>query len=158
MYTLEEHLDNLIRHINLVRDACILLGKRYIAQGKKDFGRLLIRRGFIHDASKFEGIEWDFLHCGPDVNPTDLQLAIKQHTRTNSHHPEHSGGIENMSPLDLAEMCCDWYARAQEFGTDLRHWVTSEAVSRFNIDLKSEQWTFIQECLSLLVQDSFKRN
>ena len=56
----EAHLDALIRHIGLVRDACVLLGKRLIAQGRPHFGRLLIARGFVHDVSKFQGdIDWN---------------------------------------------------------------------------------------------------
>ena len=159
MYSHEEHLDNLIRHITLVREACTLMGKRLIMQGRKDLGRLLIMRGHMHDVSKFTGIEWDYLHVGPDVAPIDLDHAVKQHTRTNSHHPEYHGGVDNMTPLDIAEMVCDWYARAQEFGTDLRAWVRSEAVDRFKITpgLASEQWVWIQECLDLLLKDSFKR-
>jgi len=73
MYTFEEHLDNLIRHIELVREACILMGKRLIAQGRKDHGRLLIMRGHMHDVSKFTGIEFDYLHVGPDVNQVELE-------------------------------------------------------------------------------------
>jgi hypothetical protein len=133
------------------------MGKRLITQGRKDLGRLLIMRGHMHDVSKFTGIEWDFLHVGPDVNHTDLDHAVKQHVRTNSHHPEYHGGVENMTPLDIAEMCADWYARAQEFGTDLRLWVRNEAVDRFKIDLKSQEWAWIQECIDLLLKDSFKR-
>jgi len=157
MYTHEEHLDNLIRHITLVREACTLMGKRLINQGRKELGRLLIMRGHMHDVSKFNGIEFDYLHVGPDVNPVDLDHAVKQHTRTNSHHPEYYGNIEDMPPVDAAEMVCDWYARSQEFGTDLRHWVRSEAVERFKIDLNGEQWKWIQECINLLLKDSFKR-
>lgn len=155
-YSFEEHLDNLVRHIELAREACTLMGRRLIAQGRKDLGRLLIMRGHMHDVSKFTGIEFDFLHVGPDVAAVDLDHAIKQHVRTNSHHPEYHGGIENMPHLDVCEMVADWYARAQEFGTDLRQWVRSEAVDRFKIDFDSEQWKWIQECLDLLLKNSFK--
>src|SRR5262245_7755713 len=96
MLTPEEHLDNLVRHIDLVRGACLLLGKRLMAQGRQEFGRLLIARGFEHDVSKFYGIEWDYLHIGKDVPSEQLDLAVKQHTRTNSHHPEYWGGFEKM--------------------------------------------------------------
>jgi len=58
MYTHEEHLDNLLRHITLVRDACTLIGKRLIGQGYKGLGRLFIVRGHTHDVSKFTWIEW----------------------------------------------------------------------------------------------------
>lgn len=157
MYTYEQHLDNLIRHISLVREACTLLGKRLIGKGYKDFGRLLIMRGFTHDASKFMGIEWDFLHVGPDVERAKLDLAIKQHTRTNAHHPEFHGGIENMPPLDTAEMVCDWYARSQEFGTDLRVWFKQEAIERFGIIVDSDTYHKINGYIDILLTDSFQR-
>jgi hypothetical protein len=158
VFSFDKHLDNLIRHITLVREACTVLGKRFISQGRKDLGRLLIARGFVHDASKFSGIEWDYLHAGPDVPQHELDLAVKQHVRTNAHHPEYHGGIDNMSPLDAAEMVCDWYARSHEFGTDLRQWIKESAVDRFNIDLKSEQFQWINECVDQLLQDPFKRS
>src|SRR5262249_42951772 len=87
----EAHLDALIRHLGLVRDACILLGKRLIAQGRPEFGRLLIARGFIHDVSKFYGLEWEHVrvdHAAPGSSPV-RELAIEHHRKTNDHHPEY---------------------------------------------------------------------
>ena len=157
MYTFEEHLDNLIRHIDLVRGATILLGKRLIASGRKDFGRLLIAKGFQHDVSKFFGVEFQYLHCGSDVPANELQLAIKQHVQTNSHHPEYHGGVEHMPELALAEMVCDWYARAQEFGTDLRVWIRQEAVDKYKIDIAGHQFALITGFVDILLKDSFRR-
>lgn len=153
----EEHFQNLIRHIDLVRDACILLGKRIMSRGEREFGRLLIARGFVHDASKFTGIEWKFLHQGPDVPNEALKFAIEQHVSTNDHHPEFWGGIDLMPPLAICEMICDWYGRSQEFSTSLRDWITKEAIDRFKIDLKSHNWSLINEYVDLLLKDSFKR-
>ena len=39
----------------------------------------------------------------------------------------------------MAEMACDWYARAMEFGTGLRDWIASTAIQRFQIDTKGER-------------------
>lgn len=157
MFSLEQHLDNLVRHVELVREAGILLGKRLIAQGRVDFGRLLIAKCHVHDESKFYGIEWDYLHQGQDVNREDLSRAIKQHVATNSHHPEYWGGIENMPEIGIAEMVCDWYARSQEFGTGLREWVKKEAVQRYKIDLDGDHMRWITKFLDLLLVDSFVR-
>jgi hypothetical protein len=157
MFTPEEHLENLIRHLELVRCACLLLGRRLMAQGRKDFGRLLIARGFAHDASKFHGIEWDYLHAGPDVPAEALRLAIAQHRRTNPHHPEFWGGLASMPEVFVAEMVCDWYARSQEFGTDLREWIEEEAVKNYQIDRESDQYQWIRQFVDLLLRDSFKR-
>ena len=152
-----EHLDNLVRHIDLVRGACLLLGKRLIAQGRVEFGRILIARGFEHDVSKFSGIEWDYLHAGQNVPRDQLDMAIRQHVRTNSHHPEYWGGIENMPEIAVAEMVCDWYARSQEFGTGLREWITSQAVERFQIDVAGEGYAWVQQYVGLLLVDHFVR-
>lgn len=153
-----EHLNNLIRHINLVRENCILLGNRLMAQGRKDFGRLLIAKGFIHDHSKFFGIEWDYLHVGPNVDKEHLKDAIRQHVQTNSHHPEFWGGMANMPEISVAEFCCDCLARAQEFGTNFREWLVEEAVEKYNIDLEGDQWKWIQNFTNILLQDSFNRD
>src|SRR5881392_825242 len=101
-----EHLDNLVRHINLVKNNCGLLGTRLMANGRVEFGRLLVQRGYLHDNSKFAGIEWDYLHSGKDVPKDVLELAIRQHQLTNPHHPEFWGGIINMPELYIYEMVC----------------------------------------------------
>jgi hypothetical protein len=157
MFSSQEHLDNLVRHIELVREACLLLGKRLMAQGRAEFGRLLVARGFVHDASKFYGIEWDYLHAGPDVPQEQLELAIKQHTRTNSHHPEYWGGFENMPEICVAEMVADWYARAQQFGTGLRQWIETEAIERFRIDVEGERFAWVLQYVDLLLENPFRR-
>ncbi len=153
MVSIEEHLNNLIRHIELVRQATTLLGKRLIAQGRQEFGRILIARGFVHDASKFHGIEWDYLHAGKDVPVDKLELAIKQHTRTNDHHPEFHGGFENMGEIDIAEMACDWYARSMEFGTGLREWIKNTAVEKYR--LSGDNYKKLDNFIDLLLEDSF---
>jgi hypothetical protein len=157
MLTVEEHLDNLVRHIGLVREAGLMLGKRLIRQGEEEFGRLLIARVFVHDASKFYGAEWKYLHAGKDVPPDKLELAIVQHRETNQHHPEYWGGVEHMPEIAVAEMVCDWYARAQEFGTGLRDWIANHATERFRIDPASPQHRWITRFVDLLLEDPFRR-
>lgn len=151
----EEHLDNLIRHIELVRNATILLGKRLMKKGRKEFGRLLIAKGFEHDVDKFYGINWDYLHAGSDTDKHNLELAIKNHTHANQHHPEYWGGIENMPELAVAEMVCDWYARSKEFSTSLRDWITNSAIEKFKIDIDGEVYKWINNFVSLILIDNF---
>lgn len=157
MLTNQEHLDNLIRHIDLVRNACLLLGKRLMSQGRIDFGRNLIARGFQHDVSKFSGIEWDYLHAGKDTPKEKLELAVNQHVRTNDHHPEFFGGIDHMHEIAVAEMVADWYARSHEFGSGLREWIKDVAIQKFNIDLESEQYQWIKKFVDILLEDTFVR-
>jgi len=151
-------LDNLIRHITLVRNACVLLGRRLMARGESGFGLQLIARGHIHDQSKFSGIEWQYLHAGPDTPKMELGLAIRQHTAVNTHHPEfHPGGVEGMPELDLAEMLCDWYGRSQEFGTDLRQWIRETAMPKYGIKPDSPAHKKIMSYVKVLLEDSFSR-
>jgi hypothetical protein len=150
--TEQEHLENLIRHIDLVRGACLLLGRRLIARGQAEFGRILIARGFLHDSSKFFGIEWEYLHAGRDVPEEALRLAIRQHTLTNPHHPEYWGGFAHMPEISVAEMVCDWFARSQEFGTDLRNWIETVAVPRFGMDRASERYRWVRQYVELLLE------
>jgi hypothetical protein len=144
-----------VRHIGLVRDAGLLLGKRLIHRGETDFGRLLIARVFVHDATKFYGIEWDYLHNGHSGDSEKVELAIKQHRQTNEHHPEYWGKVDQMPRIAVAEMTCDWYARAQEFGTGLRSWIEDTAVHRFDIDRNCQQYKWIQDFVSTLLEDTF---
>lgn len=157
MFTAEEHLDNLVNHIERVRSHCLRLGKKLIARGEDELGRKLIARGFKHDLSKFQGEEWKYLHVGPDVPDDKLQLAIRKHNHRNSHHPEYHGGVAYMGRLDVAEMVADWYARSSEQGTSLRDWITKNAVSRYSIDLNCEQWQWINEFVDLMLDQSFKK-
>jgi hypothetical protein len=151
----EVYLDSLIRHIGLVREACILLGKRLIAAGRPHFGRLLIARGFVHDASKFYGIEWDYLQTGKDVPVAARDLAIEHHRHTNGHHPEYWGGFDNMPEISVAEMVCDCYARSQEFGTDLRKWIRETAVPRYRMDTSGERYRWLEGFVELLLAKPF---
>ncbi len=155
MLSTDDHIDNLIRHIELVREACTLLGKRLMKSGRVEFGRLLIAKGFEHDVSKFYGIEWTFLHAGKDTPKEELNLAIQQHQSCNSHHPEYWGGIENMPELAVYEMICDWYSRSQEFGTSLRDWIRSVAMDRFKINPDGEVKKWIDTATDILLESSF---
>jgi hypothetical protein len=158
MYSQEKHLDNLLRHKELVKDAAILLGKRLLETGKSELGRQIIIRGYTHDMSKFLGVEWEYLHAGNDVPKDELNRAIKQHQCFNSHHPEYWGGMEFMDQVSVGELVCDWYARAQEFGTSLREWISTQANGRFHIEACSQQKTWLDEFVDLLLEDAFVRD
>jgi len=115
-----KRLKNILRHIKLVQDAAQILGDRLIEKGKSDIAKMLIANSFIHDNSKFYGIEWEYLTNDDDVSKDKLEIAISHHVSINPHHPEYWGGVENMPIVFIAEMVCDLYARSIEFGTDLR--------------------------------------
>ena len=149
----ERHLKSLLRHIDGVRQSCILLGERLYENKNRELSRRLIANGQIHDCSKFYGIEWIYLR--PEFSGTEkeklLEAAITQHVNTNPHHPEHWGGIEKMPSVYLAEMVCDWSTRSHEFGNDLRDWIKDKATKKFNMTVQSKVYKEIKVFVDLLL-------
>jgi hypothetical protein len=152
-------LEFVARHIRNVEDNTLLLGKKLIERGDVDLGMKLIANGQVHDASKFHGIEFEYLSLN---NPNDenkalkLKLAVQQHNTTNPHHPEYwSGGIKEMPDVYVAEMVCDWKARSEEFGSSLRDWIENEATKRFAFTKEDKVYKEIMEYVNLLCQTPF---
>jgi len=148
------------RHIRNVEDNCQLLGEKLIERGEIDLGHKLIANGYIHDASKFWGIEWEYMSPG---QPTEeegaklkLKLAVQHHNRTNEHHPEYWGDIRLMPHLFLAEMVCGWKARSEEFGTSLRDWIDEQATKRFAFTKEDKVYKEIYEYVDLLCPKPFE--
>ncbi len=93
----------------------------------------MLRRGRVHDASKFspeekpafdeaipaiQGLTYgspEYLAVVARVRP-----ALAVHYSRNSHHPEFYGakGIAGMDLFDVVEMLCDWMAAAQRNPAD----------------------------------------
>jgi hypothetical protein len=154
MLTIQQHLDDLVRHIDDVRHSCWLLGKRLLDQGRTDFAVQLIQRGHMHDATKFQGIELDFLHAGKDVPEEFLRQAIYHHVRTNDHHPEFWHGFENMPEIAIAEMACDSFARSREFGTDFRGWIMNQGKERYKF--QGRNFEYLLGFVDVLLQNNFQ--
>lgn len=160
-----KRLSNLLRHIEGVRDDCLLLGRRIIERGEKgdeQLGLLLIANGQIHDNSKFKGIEWLYLNDGawprqdPDPHRELFLAALRQHQSTNPHHPEfYPGGISDMPPVFLAEMLADWKARSNEQGSDLMEWVRGKGADRFGYTTGSRVYRTLKEFVGLLLEARF---
>lgn len=159
----EQRLDNLLRHINNVREDCVLLGQRLMEAGEK-IGLQLIANGHVHDASKFRGIEWEYLNDGAwpfenDASGTRLaacQLALHQHQKTNKHHPEYWDDIAEMPRVYMAEMVCDWHARSSEQGTDLLAWVKEKATEKYRFPTCGRVYKELKEFIDLLLERRFK--
>jgi len=155
MKTINERVAGIVRHINNVRDNCLLLGERLIGQGEKELGRLLISNGFIHDNSKFHGVEWDHL-SSDGTDPELLRVAVSNHNRTNPHHPEYWGGINEMPNLYVAEMVCDWKARSNEFGSSLQDWIDGGAAKKFGYTKDSAVYGSIMRFVGILCDKPLK--
>lgn len=154
---IREKLDKLLRHIELVRATALLLGEKLIQQGDMRFGLDLIANSLAHDQSKFHGIEWEYLVGGTFDNEA-TRLAASHHVRTNLHHPEYWGGIEQMPRIHVAEMVCDWYARSMEFGENVRDFVRERAMERFAISRQSKVYRWIKEFLDLILEKPFRES
>lgn len=154
-------INNITRHIRNVEDNCILLGNKLIKSGNIDLGKQLIANGFIHDASKFTGIEFEYLSLNNPIeenNKLKLKLAVHHHNTTNLHHPEAwNGGIKEMPSVYLAEFCCDVKARSEEFGTDLRVWINEQAIKRFEFSKDDDVYKEIMFFVDLLCEKPFEQ-
>lgn len=155
-----EKIRAISRHIRNVEDNCLLLGEKLIAQGEVELGHKLIANGYIHDASKFHGIEWEHMAPGQPTAEEGaklkLKMAVQHHSKTNSHHPEYWGGIQLMPRLFLAEMVADWKARSEEFGTSLRDWIDEQATKRFEFSKDDRVYKEIAEFVDLLCPKPFE--
>jgi hypothetical protein len=150
-------LRTIIQHIKLVEDNCNKLAMKLQDEDFR-FALKLIKAGRIHDASKFDNYEFDYLGNFEKEKPPEFFKALEMHHRKNPHHPEHWGvfdGIKKMPNLYLAEMVCDCVARAQEFGTDARKWFYEEATKKYGFTLEDECGKSIVKYLDLLLNKPF---
>ena len=150
------------RHIRNVQDNCILLGEKLILNGELELGKQLIANGFIHDVSKFAGIEFEYMAPGTPVAEDSaklkLKMAIHQHNTTNPHHPENwSGGIKDMPDVYLAEFVCDIKARSEEFGTSLREWIDDDATKKWNFTKSDEIYEKIMKYVDMICEKPFEQ-
>jgi hypothetical protein len=154
-------LKGITSHIRNVQDNCIVLGEKLIERGEVNLGREIIARSFIHDNSKFYGIEWD--HMAPGTEITDsgvkikLKLAISHHNRTNPHHPEFWEKIQNMPKIAIAEFVCDTKARSQEFGTDFRAWIDNIATKKWQFTKEDLVYKQIMEFVDMVCEKPFEK-
>jgi len=157
-----EKIRGITRHIRNVEDNCLLLGEKLIMSGEIELGKQLIANGFVHDASKFHGIEFEFMSPGVDAGAEGaklkLKLAIQQHNSTNKHHPESwSGGIDDMPEVYLAEFVCDVKARSEEFGTSLREWIDVSATKKWSFTKDDDVYKKIMKFVDLLCEKPFEQ-
>lgn len=147
-------------HIERVR-RCIALLASVIPAGAE-----LIERGKVHDASKFgpdERIPYIWLteryfrrHRGepfeyPPGVAEAVRRAVEHHLTTNRHHPEAHARPDDMTPVDLAEMVCDWTAMAQEFGEpggSARSWADKTLGKQ--LQLNAANTALVYELIALL--------
>ena len=146
-------LEVIQRHIKNVEDACMLLGRRLIEKGEIEFGVQLIVLGRIHDLSKFDRFEREYL-IGNE-NKDTLKLAISKHQAANKHHIEFWDDVDNMPRIFIAEMACDLFARSAEKGSDLWVYIKDTLVPHYNISTSGKFYKTLKEFVDLLLDKSF---
>lgn len=147
----KEKLDALIRHVEEVQKNCQLLGEKLIEAGEFELARRLIAAGFLHDQSKFHGLEWMHL-TKPDADDELVPAVIQHHVSTNLHHPEAWDGIKNMPQQYIAEMACDWKARSGELGKDLKEWIETIAFKKWAFSRRDKVYRDIIRYVNLLLE------
>lgn len=108
-------------HINQVRNTL------------QAFAISLLQRGEVHDASKLQAPEKQFLDARRYLTETEgdepygsegyrrqgavLKPMLKHHQAFNDHHPEfHANGVYSMNLMQIVEMWADWQAAAKRGG------------------------------------------
>lgn len=128
----QERLDSLLRHINLVRENCERMAEKLTDRGEYDLARRLLQNSFLHDNSKFNGIEWQFLTDPQETNRSGLKYAVQHHQRVNPHHPEYwTRGIHDMPLVYRYEMIADIAARSTEMATSARDFVVETMPNKY---------------------------
>ena len=143
-------------HCRNVRLSAQKLCMRLAEEGEFELALKLSQRANCHDASKFTGMEFDYL-TGGSKDKAMIKLAVSEHQTKNDHHPEYfSGGIKAMNKEQVAEMVCDWSSRSSEQGTNLRQWIKEEATKKYNFTLQSNIYKKIKYFVDLLLDPPFK--
>lgn len=156
-----EKIRSITRHMRNVEDSCLILGEKLIGRGEIQLGKNLIANGFIHDASKLHGIEFEFMSPGINTNEETaklkMKMAIQQHRSVNPHHVEYwNSKIENMPDVFLAELCCDLKARSEEFGSSFIDYIEECVEKKWNINKESKTYKRILDFVGLLCEIPFQ--
>lgn len=147
----EKMFRDTIIHKCYIVNSCEKLARYLENEGATEHARMLRERGKVHDDSKISCE--DELHAlsriindqstmydaTKQLSPIQKD-AIKLHWKHNSHHPEFFNTHEDMKRIDIMEMCCDWYARSMQKGTDFMKYVKTAQETRF----KFPDWMYAE--------------
>jgi hypothetical protein len=148
-----DKVEAILRHIKMVESIMQRLAKRLLHENRS-LALELVQRSRLHDVSKFSDFEFDNLY----PESPHFKDALNAHHYANRHHPEWygHGSIHNMEQIDVAEMVCDCFARAQEFGTDVKKWFEEEATKKYGFKMTDIVGVWISLFLDLVLVEKFK--
>lgn len=157
-------LEKVIRHKDLVLDNAKIIAEHLMDEGGEEnelTARMLIAWAYDHDRSKLYSLEWDHL-VNYDPKDPKLKEAINHHLGENPHHPEYWKesvddpiDISEMPEQFIAEMVCDWKARATEFGTCLVEWIDEKATVKYNFVKGDAVYARIMRYVNMICEKAF---
>lgn len=155
-------------HVKRVQANMKLLSHHYYTLRHEDLAAEIMQRHDIHDWSKKREPEyipyvWRYYRTTwraqgeQDTRVTAfmadeslqraIDMAIQHHVLYNPHHPEYHRTPDDMTDVDIAEMCCDWFAMSQEHGTSIDDWIAEVIPSRFKFYVR---YPYIIETFDIL--------
>lgn len=128
-------------HKDLVLRSAWKMAMYFLDNNQHEKAIEIIKRGWVHDNSKFTQDELKQLVCINDNHasmrhagsqlPEHMKAYLALHYQHNTHHPEHWEDVSQMPEMDVVEMVCDWHARSTQFGTDLIEFAKTRQENRF---------------------------
>lgn len=134
-------------HLSNVQYYCDLISK-----GEKNLKELK-QRGIDHDKSKFSDeektayiyISWRYKQNGNyQVNKKTEKIiknAWNHHIENNRHHPDYFKNHEDMTNLDIAEMCADWLAMSKELKDNVIKFADNN-INKWNFTKKQKEYIY----------------
>lgn len=171
-------LDDIMTHIEFVMKAGHKLIKKLMIQGEENKAQELLFRIMHHDISKVGPQEfYGMAKYSKDVqsmrdpsqgrSPVSEKMRVIQlHWINNDHHPEFwiEGELpktlnveqpsiisEYMNEGAIMEMCCDWYARSYQFGSNLLDFYEMMQNKRWKFN--KQQDSLIRKYIGMLIED-----
>jgi len=158
----KDHIDGVVRHMKAL-------------EGFDDFSAdELDERAREHDKDKYADSDlvlpyiWvtEYHRVNNSEGSVDDELqemydlankATGKHVKQNLHHPEAHAALDDMTPLDLAEMVCDWSAMAEEMDEgSARGWADKNIGSKWKFS--ADQKEFIYATIDWLEKESKQRD
>ena len=129
-------------HKKFILESGLILVKHLLNENRNEEAIELLKRIGDHDNSKLNKKEFELLckiplHISSFTNANEqmnscLKKSISLPWKNNRHHPEHFKNLEEMTEIDIMEMCCDWHARSCQYKTDFLSFVKIRQETRFH--------------------------
>lgn len=139
--SIKKQIKDTLTHKKLVMDSGYKMCEYLFENNQDELAHELLKRIIVHDNSKFSEKELYGLASIDDRTALidakvlltfEQEQIIKEHWKTNRHHPEFYSSVSNMLEVDIVEMCCDWHARSIQSNTDLMEFVRTRQENRFH--------------------------